>query len=470
MPSVRTRMAPSPTGELHIGGLRTALYDYALAKQSGGQFILRIEDTDQKREVTGASDRIQQVLKSYGLAWDEGPFFQSQRLDIYQKHIQILIKQGLAYYCFCGQDRLDEVRCRQKALKQIPKYDRHCLSLSPDQIKKKLADHEDYVIRLKVPDNETIIFEDIIRGTVKFFTRDIDDQILIKSTGVPTYHFASVVDDHLMNISHVFRGEEWLPSAPKHLLLYRYFKWEPPKFAHLSLFLDPSHSGKMSKRFGSVSAQNFLDEGYLPQSMLNFLMLLGWNPGTEKEIYSLEEFVKDFSLAKLNKKPAVFDRKKLDYLNGHYLRQLPPDQLFANFKKFIPRATDDQINLLIPILKDRITKFSDLPAQTKFLFEDIDYSADLLLQRNAAKDLVVAMLTKTKNLIITLKTFDFITLQTNLMSLISSNSWNTGQYFMILRVAICGAVYTPPIVESLPILGKDRAIARLDHAISKLSS
>jgi len=454
-------MAPSPTGELHIGGLRTALYDYALARQTSGRFILRIEDTDQKREVAGAADRIQQVLKDYGLVYDEGPFFQSQRLDIYRQHLQPLIDQGLAYYCFCDANRLTELRTLQKAQKKLPRYDRHCLNLSKEEITQKLANHEPYVVRLKVPDRETIVFDDLVRGRIKFSTSDVDDQVLLKSDGVPTYHFASVVDDHLMAITHVFRGEEWLPSVPKHLLLYRYLGWEPPKFAHLSLFLDPSHSGKMSKRFGSVSAQAFLDDGYLPQAMLNFLMLLGWNPGTPKEIYSLDEFIADFSIEKLNKKPAVFDRKKLDYLNGHYLRQQSDSQLLSLLQPFVPQITPP----VVALIKERLATLKEAVALTNFFYEDVDYPADLLLQRGATKDLAIDMLTQTRQLLA-----DFSDLQNRLLGLIKKNNWTTGQYFMVLRVAICGAAATPPIVESLPILGQSRVLSRLSTALSKLQS
>jgi len=234
---VRTRFAPSPTGELHIGGIRTALYDYALAHQNGGQFILRIEDTDQTRYVSGAEDRIMADLKDFGLNWDEGPFFQSKRLDIYQKYIKELINKGLAYYCFCTKDRLENLRQSQKDNHQQPKYDKHCLSLTKEEIQKNLDQKIPYVIRLNVPANQTVSFTDLIRGPISFNTNEVDDQVLIKTDGIPTYHFAAVVDDHLMNITHVFRGEEWLSSTPKHVLLYQYFGWDMPLIGHLSVFL-----------------------------------------------------------------------------------------------------------------------------------------------------------------------------------------------------------------------------------------
>lgn len=468
---VRTRMAPSPTGELHIGGLRTLLYDYALARQNNGQFILRIEDTDQKRYVPGAETRILQVIKDYGLNWDEGPdiggpygpYVQTERLNIYQKYIKELLDKGLAYYCFCTEERLNEIRAIQKANHQIPRYDRHCLNLSKEEISQKITAGEPYVIRLKMPDNEIIEFDDLIRGKIKFNTRDLDDQVLIKSDGIPTYHFAVVIDDHLMKITHVFRGEEWLSSTPKHILLYRYFDWEAPKFAHLTVLLDPSHSGKMSKRTGSVSAQAFLNDGYLPEAMLNFLMLLGWNPGTEQELFTLDDFLKQFSVAKLNKKAAIFDRKKLDYLNGLYIRQKTNEQLFPYFKKFLPQASDKQIKILIPVLKDRLIKFSDLSETTKFLFEDINYDKELLLKKGTSPELAIEMLQKS---ITTLS--DFTNLSSNLLNLISINNWNTGEFFMIFRVAICGSTFTPPVVDCLPALGKEGTLRKLNLALEKL--
>ena len=474
---VRTRMAPSPTGELHIGGLRTLLYDYALAKKNNGQFILRIEDTDQKRLVVGSQDRILQVIKDYGLSWDEGPdiggpygpYVQTQRLEIYQKYIKELLDKGLAYYCFCTEDRLAKMRETQKAAGKSPRYDQHCLQLSKQDIQKNLDAKISYTVRMVIPKNETIIFEDAIRGKIKFNTNEVDDQVLIKSNGIPTYHFAVVVDDHLMNITHVFRGEEWLTSAPKHLLLYRYFGWDVPVFAHLTVLLNPDGKGKLSKRTGSTHARAFLDEGYLPEAMLNFLMLLGWNPGDDREFFTLDEFVQSFSLNHLHKKSPIFDRKKLDYFNGYYLRQKTDEELFVLFKKFLPDSSDEQLKILIPVLKERIVKLSDLTIQTKFLFQDVDYDKELLLKKGTNQKLALEMLTKTKNSLLTLKTFDFDTLQTSLIDLISSNSWNLGEFFMVFRVAICGSVFTPPVVDCLPALGREKTLVKLEIAINKLS-
>lgn len=470
--NIRTRIAPSPTGDLHIGTLRTLLYDYALARKHNGKFIFRLEDTDQKRYVEGSEKRLLEVIKEYGLDWDEGPdiggpyapYVQTERLHIYQKYIKELLDKGFAYYCFCTQDRLDKLRTSQKAAKKLPRYDQHCLNLSKEEIKKNLENKVPYTIRMVIPKNETIVFEDVVRGKIKFNTNILDDQVLIKSNGIPTYHFAVVVDDHLMKISHIFRGEEWLSSTPKHILLYRYFNWELPVFAHLTVLLNPDGKGKMSKRSGSTQARTFLEEGYLPEAMLNFLMLLGWNPGDDQEFFTLDQFVKAFSLDHLHKKSPVFDRKKLDYFNGHYLRQKTDQELSLLFKKFLPKASDDQIKILVPVLKERIVKLSDLQTQTKFLFEDPEYDKELLLKKGTSPELAIEMLTKSKEVI-----SKFENLSSRLMDLIKKNNWNIGEFFMVFRVAICASVYTPPVVECLPALGKEKTIKKIDIAISKLS-
>lgn len=475
--TIRTRMAPSPTGEMHIGTLRTGLYAYAMAKQTGGQFVIRIEDTDQKRLVVGSDTRLLQTYKEFGLFYDEGPdvggpygpYIQTQRLEIYKPYIQELLDKGHAYHCFCTQETLDEMREVQKAAKKLPKYDRRCLKLSPEEVKSKIDNGEKYVIRMKIPDNEVVTCTDMIRGEIKFNSNDLDDQVLIKSNGIPTYHFAVVIDDHLMEITHIVRAEEWLSQTPKLVLLYRYFGWEVPKIVHPTVLLDPTHSGKMSKRHGSVFAQQFLDEGYLPEAMLNFLMLLGWNPGTEQEIFSLDEFVKAFSIEHMHKKAAIFDRKKLDYFNGLYIRKLSDEKFGQYFKKFLPEVSDEQIKILTPVLKERIVKFSDLKESLKFLFEDVKYDKELLLKKGTDPKLAIEMLSKTKDLLLRLSTFDFSTIQTEILNLISLNSWSMGEYFMVFRVAICGSAFTPPVVECLPALGQQNTIRKIDQAVLKLS-
>lgn len=473
---IRTRMAPSPTGEIHIGSLRTGLYAFAMAKQSGGQFLLRIEDTDQKRLVEGSGERALKTFKDFGLVYDEGPdvggeygpYIQTERLNIYQKYIKELLDKGHAYYCFCTEDRLKEVREIQKAAKKVPKYDRHCLNLTKEEIDENLKKGLPYVIRLRLPDRENITFDDLIRGKITFNTQDLDDQVLIKSNGIPTYHFAVVVDDHLMKITHVVRAEEWISSTPKHILLYRYFGWEAPAFAHLTVLLDPSHPGKMSKRHGSVFAQQFIEEGYLPEALLNFLMLLGWNPGTNQEIFSLSEFIKVFSIKHLHKKAAVFDRKKLDYFNGVYIRALDDSKFKEYFKKFLPQASTEQVDILTPVIKERLVKFGDLSESLKFLFEDVAYEKDLLLKKGTAPEVAVSMLSKTKEVLLSAN-FEVEPLKSTLQNLIAENNWNVGEFFMVFRVAICGSAFTPPVVECLPALGRENTLRKLDTAISLLN-
>ena len=468
---VRTRMAPSPTGDLHIGSLRTALYAYAYAKQNNGKFIIRVEDTDQKRLVEGAMNRTLQVFKDFNLFYDEGPdiggqfapYIQSQRLNFYQKYIKQLLDQGDAYYCFCSAERLDEMRTVQKAAKKIPKYDRRCLKLSNEEVQTKIKNGEKYVIRLKVPDNKNVTFNDQIRGKISFNTNEVDDQVLIKSDGIPTYHFAVVVDDHLMQVSQIMRGEEWISSTPKQVILYNFFGWEMPEFCHLTVLLDPTHPGKMSKRFGSVMARQFLDDGYLPEAILNFLMLLGWNPGTDKELFTLEEFVKEFNLAHLHKKSPIFDRKKLDYFNGLYIRNLTDEKFGQYFKKFLPTITDEQIRILTPVLKERTVKFSDLKESLKFLFEDVKYDKELLLKKGTSSELATDMLSKTITLL-----SNFENLSERILELIKTNNWNTGEYFMVFRVAICGTAFTPPVVDCLPALGQEATLRKLNTALNLL--
>lgn len=475
--TIRTRMAPSPTGEMHIGTLRTGLYCYALAKQADGQFIIRIEDTDQKRLVVGSDTRLLQTYKEFGLYYDEGPdiggaygpYIQTQRLDIYKKYTQQLLENGHAYHCFCTQETLDEMRSVQKANKQMPKYDRRCLKLSPSEIKSKIDSGEKYVIRMRIPDNETIICNDMIRGDMKFNSNDLDDQVLVKSNGIPTYHLAVVVDDQLMKISHIIRAEEWISQTPKMVLLYRFFNWDIPYIIHPTVLLDPTHPGKMSKRHGSVFAQQFLDDGYLPEALLNFLMLLGWNPGTDQEIFSLSEFVKAFSIEHMHKKPAIFDRKKLDYFNGLYIRKLSDEKFGEYFKKFLPEISDEQIKVLTPVLKERITKFADLKDQLKFLFTDVEYGKDLLVTDKINLELAKNILNLSKNYFEKLSEINVDKIKGDLQKIITDNNLKVGDFFMVFRVAICGVTHTPPVVECLPALGLQNTLRKIDVALHHLS-
>ena len=325
----RVRFAPSPTGYLHVGGLRTALYNYLFAKRNNGTFVLRIEDTDRNRYVEGAVENLIKALNWAGLNYDEGPevggnfgpYLQSERLDIYKKYADELIEKGKAYYCFCTPERLKSLKEEQEKQK-LPqaKYDKHCLHLSKEEIANNLAAGIAKVVRLNVEQNHTIKFDDIIREHVEFESNNVDDQVLIKSDGYPTYHLANVVDDHLMKITHVIRGEEWLSSTPKHVLLYDAFGWERPIFAHLPLLLNPDRS-KLSKRQGDVAVEDYRDKGYLKDALINFVALLGWNAGDDKEFYYMDELIYSFSLERVNKAGAVFDLQKLNWLNAEHLQQ-----------------------------------------------------------------------------------------------------------------------------------------------------
>ncbi len=401
MTEVRTRFAPSPTGLLHIGGLRTALFNFLFARKNKGKFILRIEDTDQARLVPGAMENITQTLADLnihpdeGLYWDNGvkeigeygPYLQSKRIEIYKQHAQELLKKQAAYYCFCSKERLEVLRKQQEAQKLPTKYDKHCLRLSQDEIASRLSRQEPAVVRLHVPLDQKVRFHDMVYGEIEVSTNDLDDQILLKSDGFPTYHLAAVVDDNLMKISHVIRGDEWLPSTPKHVLLYAAFGWEPPKFIHLPLLLSKSRK-KLSKREGDVAVKDFLEQGYLPEALLNFVALLGWNPKTAQEVFSLRELMDEFGVEKLNKAGAVFDLEKLDWLNGTYIRKLRDEDLFARLSPFFIKAgmkTENYpkvfLEAIIQLEKDRLKKLSEIGERVQYFFQEPEYDPSLLIWR-----------------------------------------------------------------------------------------
>jgi len=476
---IRTRMAPSPTGEMHVASMATLLKNYAFAKRHHGQFILRIEDTDKTREVPNGVEQIQAIIRKFGLDWDEGPgkdgpygpYIQSQRINIYQEKAQELVAKGQAYYCFCSKQRLEEVRQQQQANHQLPRYDQHCRYLSEEEVQKKLAAGESYVIRLKVPANQDIVFTDLLRGEISFNSNLVDDQVLLKSDGYPTYHLAVVVDDHLMKISHVMRGEEWISSTPKHVLLYQAFGWDLPIFAHFPLFLNPDGKGKMSKRKGTVSAQSFLDRGYLPEALLNFLMILGWARKDQKEIMSLEEYIEAFDPRDLSVNSVVFDVKKLDWLNGIYIRKLDRPELKKRLQPFIPPAFPHQkIDSILDLVYERLVTLADFAELTDFFYKEIDYSTATLLKK--AQDqpgLVDEQIQETKRVIASLDAVDANSLEKCIRQLQEKHDWHKGQYFMMLRIAMTGRTATPPLFETMAVLGKDLILERLDLALKRLS-
>lgn len=476
---IRTRMAPSPTGDMHVASMATLLKNYAFAKRHHGQFVLRIEDTDKTREVANGVEQIQAIIQKFGLDWDEGPgkdgaygpYIQSQRIKIYQEKAKELIARGKAYYCFCSKERLEKVRHEQQAKRQPPRYDQHCRHLSEEEVQNKLAAGESYVVRLKVPAKQDIVFTDLLRGAISFNSSQVDDQVLLKSDGYPTYHLAVVVDDHLMKISHVMRGEEWISSTPKHVLLYQAFGWDLPIFAHFPLFLNPDGKGKMSKRKGTVSAQSFLDRGYLPEAILNFLMILGWARKDQAEIMSLDEYIEEFDPSDLSMNAVVFDIKKLDWINGVYIRKLDRQELQKRLQPFIPQDfPQEKFDSILNLVYERLVTLADFAELTDFFYKEIDYSTETLFKKAKNQpSLINAQIQETKLAIESLNLVDANNLEKIIRQLQDKYDWHKGQYFMMLRIAMTGRTATPPLFETMAVLGKDLILERLDLAFKKLN-
>ncbi|MBI3619485.1 glutamate--tRNA ligase [Candidatus Peregrinibacteria bacterium] len=484
---MRTRFPPSPTGFLHVGALRTALYNYLLAKQAKGTFLLRIEDTDQERSVEGAVENILRSLDAAGIPPDEGvvlrdgrvtqegqkgPYFQSERLPLYRRYADTLLEKGHAYRCFCTHERLDEMRKAQEARKQAPMYDRQCLRLSSDDVATKLKDGVHHVIRMNVPHERIIRFEDDIRGTLTFQGHAVDDQVLLKSDGFPTYHLAHVVDDHLMDIDLVLRGEEWLSSLPKHLLLFEFLEWKPPRYVHVSLLLNRDKT-KLSKRQNSVAVEEYFAKGFLPEALLNFLALLGWNPGTTQEIFSLDDLIEQFSLERVQKSGAIFDLEKLTWLQGQWMRRIPLLAFAARIRKivedkFSKAKTDDRFEEKAELIQERITFFHETPAMLSFFYEEPRVTLELLA--NEKQKVTRELLPKI-----------FETLETICKS-ISEKEWTNdillarareatekeglklGQLLWPLRASLTGLPYSPGATEVAALLGKKETMERLRNA------
>lgn len=476
---VRVRLAPSPTGDVHIGTIWLAQFNWLFAKQQGGQFIVRLEDTDQKRLVEGSIEKIYDALNWYGLTPDEGPeqggpfapYVQSQRLDLYKKYAQQLLEQGSAYYCFCTAERLEELRTAQQAAKQPPRYDKHCAALDQAESVKRAAG-ESHVVRLNVPIAGTVTFHDIIRGDVTFRYDQVDDSVLLKSDGFPTYHLAVVVDDHLMEISHVIRGEEWLSSAPKHLLLYERLGWTPPTFAHLPLILGTDKK-KLSKRHGATSALSFRELGYLPEAMQNFLALMGWHPKGDVETLTRDDILAQFKLEQVNPSGAVFDQKKLDWLNGWYIRQLPIADLVARLKPWwnIPAestADDAWLAKVVGIVRDRLTTLKQINELSLFFWPTVwnaeltDFDRTILVPKNGTSEATTTHLQWSMSWL-----NDFTDqwtapeLKTSMMAAIASAGKKNGEILWPLRVALSLRAGSPDVFDLLEVLGKTESLRRL---------
>ena len=492
--SVRVRFAPSPTGFLHIGGLRTALYNYLFARHfDNGTFVLRIEDTDQSRYVKGAEQDIIRSLEWCGMKIDEspeypgkyGPYRQSERKELYHTYAEKLIENSQAYYAFDTTKELEQMRERlQKSGNPSPKYDAitrqsmiNSLTLPQDEVDRRLAAGDEYVIRLKVPRRETVRFEDLIRGHVSFETKGLDDQVLLKSDGMPTYHLANVVDDHEMEITHVIRGEEWLSSTPKHILLYKAFGWDAPKMAHLPLIMSPS-GGKLSKRKAEkegipINTKDYVKENYEPEALINFLAYLGWSPGDDSEIHSLDELCELFTLDRVSKGGAVFNHKKLLWYNENYLRE-QSDELLADrlraitIDKDINLPDDDTLKQAISLLKERISKIEEILDMGGFFFNDPESFDKKALKKwkNDSGELVKQY----KESIDELKDeeFEAATLKSQLEAVIEKNDVGFGKLMMPLRLAITGQGFGPDLFASMELLGKDAVIRRIETALEKL--
>ncbi len=485
---VRVRYAPSPTGYPHIGNIRTALFNWLFARHTGGKFIVRIEDTDQSRKVEGAVEAILDSLRWLDIDWDEGPevggdygpYFQSERRELYQKYAQQLLESGRAYKCYCSSERLSQMRAVTAERKEsMRSYDRHCRDLSPNEQAQFESQGVAPVIRFKVPLGGQTTFHDLIRGDITFDNSELDDLVLLKSDGYPTYHLANIVDDHFMKITHVMRADEWLSSTPRHVLLYNAFEWEPPLYAHLPMILGPDKS-KLSKRHGATALLDYRYQGYLPETIINFLALLGWSLDDKTDIIGREDLIKDFSLERISKTAAVFDIKKIQWMNGLYIRKLGHSGLAQRalpyFDKHLPvqvkRPLDiGYVSQVVALVQERAKTLCELAEVSGFFFlEEMDYPVDLLVKggmtRGRASELLGVALLRLESL----ELFDVVSLESLLRSLAEELSIKTGEFFGLLRVAITGRTATPPLFETMMVLGRDRCLRRIKAAIDRLQS
>ncbi len=477
----RTRFAPSPTGYMHVGNLRTALYAYLTARRKDGDFLLRIEDTDQTRQVEGAVEIIYNTLKETNLLWDEGPdiggpygpYVQSERKDIYKKYAELLVEKGAAYYCFCTKERLEEVNKIKRLSGQIPGYDNHCRNLSKEEIQANLDAGVPYVIRQRIPDEGQTYFDDLVYGRITVDNSTLDDQVLLKADGMPTYNFANVVDDHLMLINPVIRGAEYLSSAPKYNLLYQAFGWEIPDYVHCPpVMRDAQH--KLSKRHGDASYEDLVEMGYLKEAILNYIALLGWSPKSEQEKFTLEEMAKVFDPANISKSPAIFDIEKLKFLNGEYIRELSPEAFKEKAMPYITKAVkgDCDFDLLCNVLQKRCDVLGGLTEQVDFIDEMPEYDVDLYNNKKMktnpenSKEMLGHILPVLEGL----EDWTMDNIHTELFKLIETLGVKNGLVLYPLRVAVSGKQFTPGGgVELAAILGKEKTIARVKAAIEKLA-
>ena len=491
--SVRVRFAPSPTGFVHIGSLRTALYNYLFAKKMGGEYILRVEDTDQTRLVDGAIENMLNAMKWAGVNHSEGvmlddngnitqvgengPYIQSQRLDIYKEYIKELLDAGKAYYCFCSKDRLDSVREKQKEDGETPRYDGHCRDLTQEEIDEKVAAGEPYVIRLRLPENHVIKFTDLVRGETEFNTNDLDDQVLIKTDGFPTYHFAVVVDDHLMKITHVIRGEEWVSSTPKHVYLYEAFGWEAPTFVHLPNILNKEKK-KLSKRHGDVAVEDFKKKGYLPEGIVNYVALVGWSPEDNQEIFSMEELENTFSVERVSKSGGVFDTEKLNWVNQHYVKHADNTFLTGLAIPFLVEAgfvTEEEATAkydfivgMVSVLKEKLQYVKEITDHASIFFGDkVELETEEcreFLNLEHIPTLVNALAEKMEKAEVVDEAF----VKAMFKEIQKEHGIKGKNLFMGSRITLTGQMHGPDLPKTMEVLGKETCLNRISYVKNNL--
>lgn len=480
--TVRTRFAPSPTGYLHIGGLRTALYAWLYARKNHGKFILRIEDTDRNRLVDEASEIIYRTLRDTGLTYDEGPdvggpvgpYIQSQRQEIYQQYARELVERGAAYYCFCKKERLEQMRSQAEQRGEVAKYDKHCLRLSKAEVQERLAAGEPYVIRQNIPTEGETTYEDMVYGTITVPMADLEDNILLKSDGWPTYNLANVVDDHLMGITHVIRGIEYLSSTPKYNLLYDALGWERPKYIHLPPVMKDKQR-KLSKRHGDASYEDFIAKGYLKEAILNYIALLGWSPAGEREIYSLEELAEVFDLSGISKSSAIFDVDKLTWMNGEYIRALSVEEFLNRAKPYLDAALTRDVNRtkLAKLIQPRLETLAQIPEKVAFFNQMPDYNLELYTHKKmkTTPENSLPILQEAREALAQVDDFSNDALYEALCALAERLEVKNGRVLWPVRVAISGTAVTPGgATELAEILGKEETLRRMDQSIQKLQA
>ncbi len=478
---VRTRFAPSPTGYMHLGNLRSALYTYLFAKANGGKFILRIEDTDQARFVPGAVDVIYRTLKSIGMQWDEGPdiggdfgpYVQSERKNMYLPYAEQLVKAGKAYYCFCTEEELAARREEATKRGETFKYDKHCLHLSPEEVQRRIAAGEPYVIRQNVPEHGEASFDDVLYGHIAVDCSDLDDMILIKADGMPTYNFANVIDDHTMGITHVMRGNEYLSSTPKYNLLYEAFGWEKPIYIHMTpIMRDATH--KLSKRDGDAYFEDYLNKGYLKEAIVNYVALLGWNPGDEREFFTMDELIKAFSVDGMSKSPAIFDVNKLTWMNAEYVRRLTPEQFTEYALPYYEKAgvSAEHAELLARILQQRTEIFTQIPEMLDFIPQLPDYDAELFTNKKSKTNPEIAkhVLEIAIDALDALSAWEEQPIHDALLGLAEKKGMKNGTMLWPVRIALAGKQVTPGgAIEIAILLGREESMRRLHVGLEKLS-